>query len=220
MPYSFSRIGPSSARVEQAQRRLVDRRALDRIERHVLHQLLEPLGDRALAAAHRAQQVEDLLLLFQALRGMAEVRHHLLDGVFHAVELGEGRIDLDDLVGEDARQARVVARVDHLRLADGLEHALGRGGVGQRVALALSQVFFEREFFFSRALEAGGKVADHVHADLLDRTDAPTHLGAADIWEVLMKSRLYGPGLHQSFPVCSTLWGQLLQLRFSMSDPA
>jgi hypothetical protein len=68
----------------------------------------------ALAAAHRAQQVEDLLALLEPLRGMAEVAHHLLDGVFHAVELGEGRVDLDDLVGEQARQARVVARVDAL----------------------------------------------------------------------------------------------------------
>jgi hypothetical protein len=57
----------------------------------VLHQLLQPLGDGALAAAHRAQQVEDLLLFFQALRGVAEVGHHLLDGFFHAIELLEGR---------------------------------------------------------------------------------------------------------------------------------
>jgi hypothetical protein len=85
-------MGPSSTGVEQAQRRLVHRRALDGVEGHLLHQLLEALGDRALAAAHRAQQVEDLLLLLQPLRGMAEVGHHLLDGVFHAVELGEGRV--------------------------------------------------------------------------------------------------------------------------------
>ena len=59
--------------VEQAERRLVHRRALDRVERHLLHQLLQALGDRALAAADRAEQVEDLLLFFQALRGVAEV---------------------------------------------------------------------------------------------------------------------------------------------------
>jgi hypothetical protein len=51
--------------VEQAQRRLVHRRALERVERHLLHQVFEALGDRALAAAHRAQQVEDLLALLQ-----------------------------------------------------------------------------------------------------------------------------------------------------------
>jgi len=35
-----------------------------------------------------------------------------------------------------------------------------------------------------------------------------------------MKSRLYGPGLHQSFPVCSTLRGHFKRLRISMSHPA
>jgi hypothetical protein len=33
----------------------------------VLHELLEALGDRALAAADGPEQVEDLLLLLQAL---------------------------------------------------------------------------------------------------------------------------------------------------------
>ena len=163
MPYSLSRIGAVLGRVEQAQRRLVDRRALDRVERHLLHQRLQPLGDGALAAAHRAQQVEDLLLFFQALRGVAEVRDDLLDRVLHAVELGEGRIDLDDLVGEQARQARVVARVDRLRLADGLEHALRRRGIRQGVALAFRQVLLEREFFLAGTFVAGCELADHVH---------------------------------------------------------
>ena len=39
---------------------------------------------------------------------MAEETDHLLNGVFHAVELGKRRVALDDLVGEQARQARVV----------------------------------------------------------------------------------------------------------------
>ena len=153
--------------VEQAQRRLVHRRALERVERHLLHQLLQALGDRALAAAHRAEQVEDLLLLFEPLRGMAEVGDDLFDRVFHAVELGEGRVDLDDLVGEQARQARIVARVDRGRFTDGAQHAFGRRGIGQRVRFALGEVFLEREFFLACALVAGGEVADHVHADLL-----------------------------------------------------
>jgi hypothetical protein len=66
---------------------------------------------------------------------MAEVGDDLLDRVLHAVELGEGRVDLDDLVGEDAREPVVVAGVDHLRLADGLQHALGRRGIGQGLRL-------------------------------------------------------------------------------------
>jgi len=36
-----------------------------------------------------------------------------------------------------------------------------------------------------------------------------------------MKSRLYGPGLHQSFPVCfDPLPGQLMRLVISMCHPA
>ena len=171
--------------VEQTQRRLVHRRALDRVEGHVLHQLLQPLGDRALAPAHRAQQVEDLLLFLQPLRGVAEVRDDLLDRLFHAVELGEGRVDLDDLVREDARQPRVVARVDGLRLADRLEHALGSGGIGQRVALAFGEVVLEGHLLLAAAFVAGGEAADHVHADLLVRQDveqhhSPRHLGRSD----------------------------------------
>jgi hypothetical protein len=65
---------------------------------------------------------------------------------------------------EDARQARVVARVDVCRLADGLQHALGGGGVGQRVALALGEVVLEREFLLAGALVARSEMADDVHA--------------------------------------------------------
>jgi hypothetical protein len=88
--------------VEEPEWRLVDRRVLQGIEGHLLDELLEALGDRALAPAHRPQQVEDLLLLLQALRGVTEVGHHLLDGVLEPEELGEGRVDLDELVVEDA----------------------------------------------------------------------------------------------------------------------
>jgi hypothetical protein len=164
-------------RVEQAERRLVHRRSLDRVERHVLHELLQALGDRALAAADRAEQVEDLLLLLQALGGVAEVAHDLLDRVLHAVELGEGGVDLDHLVGEQARHPGVVARVDHQGLADRLEHALGGGGVGQRIALALREVVFDRQLFFATALEARCKVADDIHADLLCGEEAPKACG-------------------------------------------
>src|SRR4051794_16348560 len=59
---------PVFRRVEQAERGLVHRRALDRVERHLFHQRLQALGDRALAAADRAEQVQDLLLFLEALR--------------------------------------------------------------------------------------------------------------------------------------------------------
>ena len=164
MPYSFLDLAVLH-RVEQAERRLVHRRALDGIEGHVFHQLLEALGDGALATAHRAQQIQDLLLLLQPLRGMPEVRHHLFDGVLHAIELLEGRIELDHLVGEDAREAGVVACVDQLGIADGPEHAFGSGGVGEWVALAEIQILLQRDDLFSRAVVTGGKVADHVHGN-------------------------------------------------------
>ena len=51
--------------MEQAQRRFVDGRTLQRIDGVGLHQHLQPLGDRGLAAAHRPQQIENLLALFQ-----------------------------------------------------------------------------------------------------------------------------------------------------------
>ena len=158
---------PVLGRVEEAERRLVHRRPLDRVERHLLHQQLEPLGDRALAAADRSEQVEDLLLFLEPLRCVPEVRHDLLDRVFHPVELGEGRIDLDDLVREEAREPRVVAGVDHLRIADRAQHALRGGGVGDRAALALGKVLLDRQFFLAVAFVPRGKVADHIHADLL-----------------------------------------------------
>ena len=55
-----------------------------------------------------------------------------------------------------------------LRFADCPQHALCSGGIGNRVALALGEVVFERQFLFSSALESRREVADHIHADLLD----------------------------------------------------
>ena len=85
----------------------VHRRALDGIEGHLLHQRLELFRQRRFAAADRAEQIEDLLLLFQALGGVLEEGHDVFDGFFHAVELGEFRVTLDDLVGKDAGKTRV-----------------------------------------------------------------------------------------------------------------
>jgi hypothetical protein len=80
----------------------VDRRALDRVEGDLLDQRLELFGKGALATADRTQQVEDLFLFLQSLCGMSEIRHDVLDRLLHSVEVPEGRIDLDHLVGEDA----------------------------------------------------------------------------------------------------------------------
>ena len=129
-----------------------------RVDRLCLHQRFQPLGDRRLAAADRTQQIEDLLLLLQPLRRVLEERDDLLDRVLHAVELAEGRIAPDDAVAEDAREARVVARVDELGLADGGQHALGGGRVGRRIPLAQLEVFLEAHFLVLRGRIAGSKL--------------------------------------------------------------
>ncbi|SVK52949.1 Uncharacterised protein [Acinetobacter baumannii] len=96
-------------RIEQAQRMIVDRAAFavgaEGVDGHALHQRFQTFRQRGLAAAHRAQQVKDLFLLFQSLSGVFQVRDDLFDGLFHAVELFEGRIACDHAVGEQARQA-------------------------------------------------------------------------------------------------------------------
>lgn len=149
--------------VEQAQRRLVHGRALEGVERHLLHQVFEALGDGALATAHGTQQIEDLLALFQALGRMAEEAHHLFDGVFHAVELGEGRIAPDDLVGKQPRLAWIIARVHHFRFADGCQHALGSTFVSHGIALAQGEKFVQRHLFFAKANVTCSRVADDIH---------------------------------------------------------
>ncbi|OMP13912.1 hypothetical protein COLO4_00647 [Corchorus olitorius] len=126
--------------IEQPQGRLEHRRALDGVEGHLFHQLLQFFRQGRFTAADRAEQIEDLFLLFQALGGMAEVRDDLVDALFHAMEVGKGRIPANHLVGEDSRQPGIVGGVDQFRLADGHEQALGRGSVGAAVGLAELQV--------------------------------------------------------------------------------
>src|SRR4029077_21260496 len=87
-------------RVEQAERALEHRTdifaGLENVNRLLPHQLLQPLRERGFAAAHRAQQIEPLLALLEALGGVAEEADDALDRVFHAEEIvGEGRVDLD-----------------------------------------------------------------------------------------------------------------------------
>ena len=82
------------------------------------HQRLEPLGERGFAAADRAEQIEDLLALFEALRRMTEETDDALDGFFHAVEAGEGRIGADRAVQKNTAKAWVLGRVNRLGLAD------------------------------------------------------------------------------------------------------
>jgi hypothetical protein len=129
--------------------------------------LLQALGDRRLAAAHRAQQIEDLLLLFKALRSVAEIRDHLLDHLLHSVELTECRIHLDDLVREDPRQARVVAGIDLFRFPDCFQHAFTSRRVRGWIVLAEREILLQRELFLSRFFEAVREAAVNIHATSL-----------------------------------------------------
>jgi hypothetical protein len=82
------------------------------------HQRLQPLGERGFAAADGAEQIENLLALFQPLRCVPEEPNNALDGFFHAVESGEGRIGTHRAVQKDSAKAGVLGRVNHLRLTD------------------------------------------------------------------------------------------------------
>ncbi len=96
MPYFSSIIGPSDSGSNRLSGTLEHRAefvaGLQHIDRMDFHQRFEPLGERGFAAADRSEQIEDLLALFEALRGMPEEADDALDGFFHAVEAGEGRI--------------------------------------------------------------------------------------------------------------------------------
>jgi hypothetical protein len=141
----------------------VDGRALQRVDGDLLHQRLQLLGKRGLAAARGPEQVEDLLALLEALRGMLEEGDDLLDRVFHAVELPEGRIDLDDLVEEQPRQPRIVMRVHQLRLTDRGEHALGGGGIGGAVLLTDLQVLLDTVLILFASFETRCVMAENIH---------------------------------------------------------
>ncbi|MNY29181.1 hypothetical protein D3C86_1632090 [compost metagenome] len=94
---------------------------------------------------------------------MAEEGDDLVDALFHAVEVGEGRIAADHLVGEDPRQSRVGGGIHQLRLADGLEHALGRTGVGQRILLAQVEILLQGVFLLARSFVALLEMAENAH---------------------------------------------------------
>src|SRR5262249_41858297 len=103
-----------------------------------LHQLLQALGERRLAAANRAQQVDDLLALLEPLCSMPEEADDSLDRLLHTVEVGELWINLDRAVHEDAAEPRLLARIDHHRLADRSKHSLRRAGIVSRVVGAFA----------------------------------------------------------------------------------
>ena len=151
-------------RVEQAERAFEHRAELVAGLQHVdgvgLHQRLQPFGQRRLAAADRAQQVQDLLALLEALRGMAEEADDALDRLFHAVEFGERRIDPDGPVHEDAAESRHpwTYRPSPARRSPPAGARWRR--VDQRILAAGFQIFRQRHLGFAVRLEGarvGGK---------------------------------------------------------------
>ncbi len=134
--------------IEQPERALEHRRdlvaGLEHVNGITLHQRLEALGQRRLAAAHGPEQVEDLLALLQPLRGVAEEGDDALHRFFHAVEVGKGGVDADGAVHEDAPEARILGRVNDLRFTDRRQDALGRVGVHHRIFAATAQILNKR----------------------------------------------------------------------------
>lgn len=71
----------------------------------------------------------------------------MLNDLLHPVELPEGRVEAQNLVGEDAGQARIQTGIHEFRFADGHQHALGRSGVGGAVGLAQFQIILDGQLF-------------------------------------------------------------------------
>src|SRR6202008_4129714 len=99
-------------RIEQAERTLEHRTELVAGLEHIdwidFHQRLQPFRQRRFPAAHRPEEVENLLALFQALRRIPEEPDDALDGFFHAIESGEGRIGTHGPVQENTAKADVL----------------------------------------------------------------------------------------------------------------
>ena len=80
---------------------------------------------------------------------MTEEADDPLDRLLHAEEVREFGIDLDRPVHEDTAEPGILARVDHHRLADRPQHALGGARIVRRVVGAFAQILLKREFDLS-----------------------------------------------------------------------
>ena len=154
--------GTEAIRIEQAERTLEHRAQrlarLQDVDRLLLHQRLQPLAERRLAAAHRAEQIKDLLPLLEPLRRVAEEADDPFDRLLHAVEVGERRINPKRAIHEDAGQSRVARRVDAFRLADRLQHPFRRAGIGAAVGPAELEVIGKAHLGFATLVaERGGE---------------------------------------------------------------
>ena len=169
-------------RVEKAEGVLEDRAdlvlGLQHIDRVDFHERLQALRQRRLAAAHRTEEVEDLLALLQALRGVAEEADDPLDRILHAVELGKGGIDPDGPVHEDPAKARILGGIHDLRVADGRQEPLRSARIQHRVVAAALEVFGKGQLSlamrFVRAQETCEQITrvKHHASDVRDLTES------------------------------------------------
>ncbi len=86
------------------------------------------------------------------MRGVAEEADDPLDRLLHAEEVGEGRINLDGPVHEDAAETLIEAGVDHLRLADRLQQALGGARHHGGIVGAFAEIAVHRHLDFALVL--------------------------------------------------------------------
>src|ERR1700759_4025535 len=98
---------------------------------------------------------------------MTQKADDTLDRLFHAVEFVERRIDPDRPVHEDASEAGVLGRIDHLWFADRRQQALRWRRVDQRILAAGFQIVSQGHLSFAVSFEGtriGGKnIIDGLH---------------------------------------------------------
>ncbi len=129
----------------------------------LFHQALDLLRQRGFPAADRAQQVEDLFAFLQPLGGMAEEADDVLDTLLHAVEVTEGFVALDHLVGENPAQARILGRIHYHRFTDRHQQTLRGGGIDRGVLPAKVEVLLQGVFLLLGGHIAGLIVCENGH---------------------------------------------------------
>src|SRR5262249_49125967 len=91
--------GPHRRRIEEAKRALEDGAdpvvGGQHVDGALLHQIFEPVSEGRLAAPHGTQEVKDLLLFLESLRGMAEEADDALDRLLETIEVLERRVHLE-----------------------------------------------------------------------------------------------------------------------------
>ena len=166
------------------------------------HHRLQALGDRRLAATDGTQQVEDLLLLLESLRGVLEEGDDLLDRLFHAVELAKRGVTADHPIAEEPRQPRIVPGVDEFGVADAREHALGGSRVHRRIGPAQVEIIVERKLFLARCRVVGAvRLQQRAHRFSFARAVRSGSYCRCRAVNARMTRGLVLPSLYDAFPL-------------------